>query len=118
MDLGFVGPKFTWSRHYERRSSIWERLDRGLVTNTWFLKFPGLKVHHLRCDSLDHCPLLFVLSGLESPLRKKIFHFEEMWLSNPGCGEIVQAVWRNTDEIEVGRNVPAKIEKSGKDLSW
>ena len=50
MDLGFVGPKFTWSRHYENRSSIWERLDQGLVTNTWFLKFLGSKVHH-RCES-------------------------------------------------------------------
>lgn len=28
MDLGFVGPKFTWSRHYENGVSIWERLDR------------------------------------------------------------------------------------------
>lgn len=41
-----------------------------------------------------------------------------MWLSNPSCGEIVQVVWRNTDEIKLGRNFLTKIGKCGKDLSW
>ena len=41
-----------------------------------------------------------------------------MWLSNLDYGEIVEAVWRNTDEIGVGRNVLEKIQKCGKDLSW
>ena len=56
MDLGYVGPKFTWARHFENGSSIWERLDRGLAINSWFLKFPGTKIHHLHCDSSDHIP--------------------------------------------------------------
>ena len=25
--------------------------------------------------------------------RKKLFHFEEMWLTNPRCGETVEAAW-------------------------
>jgi len=41
-----------------------------------------------------------------------------MWLSNLGYGKIVEAVWRNTDEIGVRRNVLEKIQKCGKDLSW
>ena len=41
MDLGFVGPKFTWRKHFTDGHSIWERLDRGLATNLWFLRFPG-----------------------------------------------------------------------------
>ena len=65
MDLGNVGSKFTWERHFENGISIWERLDRGLANNGWFLKFIGLQVHHLQCDSLDHCPLLIVLAPLE-----------------------------------------------------
>ncbi|XP_030969970.1 uncharacterized protein LOC115990264 [Quercus lobata] len=93
MDLGFVGPKFTWARHYEDGSSIWERLDRGLATNNWFLKFPGSRVHHLHCDSSDHQPILVVFSGLEHPRRKKPFRFEEMWLSNTSCEEVVKAAW-------------------------
>ena len=41
MNLGYVGPKFTWNKHFESGHSIWERLDRGLATNSWFLKFPS-----------------------------------------------------------------------------
>lgn len=39
MDLRYAGPKFTWCRHFENDTSIWERLDCGLATNYWFLNF-------------------------------------------------------------------------------
>ena len=64
MDLGFQGSKFTWSKHFENKSSIWERLDRCLVTNSWFMKFAGSRVFHLTCTSSDHIPILISLSGL------------------------------------------------------
>ena len=73
MDLGYVGPNFTWCRHFENGTSIWERLDRGMATNGWFLKFPSSKVHHLQCDFSDHCPILIVLAPLDIPPRKKLF---------------------------------------------
>ena len=92
MDLGYIGPKFTWARHFDNGNSIWERLDRGLATNDWFLKFPGTMVHHLHCDSSDHVPIHIVFSSLDPPRRKKLFQFEEMWLSKPGYSEIVEAV--------------------------
>lgn len=28
MDLGFIGPKFTWCKKFDNGHSIWERLDR------------------------------------------------------------------------------------------
>lgn len=65
MDLGFMGNRFTWSKHFVVGNPIWERLDRGLANDTWFLKFPGTIVHHLQCTSLDHYPLLINLLGLE-----------------------------------------------------
>ena len=37
MDLGFLSPKYTWSRHFKNGNSMWERLDRCLATNNWFL---------------------------------------------------------------------------------
>ena len=67
LDLGFEGQKYTWSRHFENGSSIWERLDRCLVTSSWFLSFPGSKVYHLRCDSSVHIPLFIRLLGLDAP---------------------------------------------------
>ena len=41
LDLRFTGSQFTWSKHFEDGHSIWERLDRGLAKNSWFMKFPG-----------------------------------------------------------------------------
>ncbi|KAL0006672.1 hypothetical protein SO802_008174 [Lithocarpus litseifolius] len=118
MDLGYVGPKYTWSRHFENGSSIWERLDRCLATSSWFLKFPGSKVYHLRCDSSDHIPLHIVLSDLVVPKRKKLFRFEEMWLSNGGCEEVVFSAWKSGSRSEDGDDKLAKVEKCGKDLTW
>ncbi|KAL0006110.1 hypothetical protein SO802_013671 [Lithocarpus litseifolius] len=92
MHLGFVGNQFTWSRHFEDGRSIWKRLDRGLATNAWFQKFLGSHVHHLHYDSSDHSPLFIILSSLEPPPQKKNFRFEEMWLSDGRCGEIVEAL--------------------------
>ena len=118
MDLGYVGSKFTWARHFENGNSIWERLDRGLTTNGWFLKFLGSCVHHLHCDSLDHSPLLVVLALLNIPTHKKIFRFEEMWLSNSTCEETVQAAWNSMVGSNLDSTILSKVEKCGKDLLW
>lgn len=91
MDLDFEGQNYTWTRHFENGNSIWERLDRCLATSSWLLKFLGLRVYHLRCNSSDHIPLHLVFLSLDPPTRKKIFRFEEMWLLNRGCEEVVHA---------------------------
>lgn len=49
LDLGFVGSRFTWSKHFADIHSIWERLDQAGANANWFLKFPGLIAHHLHC---------------------------------------------------------------------
>jgi len=73
MDLEYMGPKFTWSKHFVNDNSIWEMLDRGLATNGWFLKFPGSRVYHLQCDSSNHRPLPIVFAPLDIPSKKKPF---------------------------------------------
>ena len=103
MDLGYVEPKFTWSKHFANGNSIWERLDKGLATNGWFLKFLGSKVYHLQCDSSNHRPLLVVFAPLDLPQRKP-FRFKEMWLSNSGCGETVQVAWNHSSGAEGNRD--------------
>lgn len=108
--------KFTWSWHFANGNSIWERLDKGMVTNNWFLKFSSSWVHYLRCDSSDHCPFHVTLEAINPPSNKKLFMFEEMWLSNAGCEEVVQAAWNRTNGAGIETNLVAKVEKCGKDL--
>ena len=51
MDLGFVGPMFTWYKHFQDYT-IWERLDRSMATNDWFSMFPNTKAYHLMLQLL------------------------------------------------------------------
>ena len=116
LDLGFVGPQFTWSKHFAAGHSVWERLDRGLANYEWLTRFAGARVHHLHSNSSDHRPILIVPAGLEVDRKKKLFRFEEMWLSDKGCAETVESVWRSQNFDHSNFRVMAKIEKCGVEL--
>ena len=88
MDLGFISPKFTWSKHFTNGQSIWERLDRGLASNSWFLRFPSTRIHHLPCLSSDHCPLLINPSGIDLPSQKK----KKKKITLKKCGSLIAGV--------------------------
>ena len=116
MDLGFEGSKFTWSKHFDSGVSIWERIDRCLVNNSWFMRFRGSRVYHLSCTSTDHIPIFISLSGLNSPIWKKNFRFEQMWLSNLSCEEVVVLAWGSGSDGSLVGNILSKVEKCGKEL--
>jgi len=118
MDLGYVDPRFTWAKHYVDGHSIRIRLDWCMATNSWFQKFPGTRAHHLSCMSSDHSPLMINLSGLPELRRKRCFRFEEMWLSDPCCGETVEEVWNSTRELNPSLAILEKVAKCEKELSW
>ncbi|XP_075638403.1 uncharacterized protein LOC142610477 [Castanea sativa] len=80
LDLGFVGPQFTWSKHYAAGHSAWER-------------------------------------RLEVDRKKKIFRFEEMWLSDKGCSNTAEDVWLSHDFDHKNNRVLKKIEKYGTKLT-
>ena len=77
--MGFTGNKFTWSNNRWGKHSIKERLDRGISSMEWRLKFPRASIFHLGAINSDHCPILLDtidlsdlrLHGLEirGPLR-------------------------------------------------
>lgn len=116
-DLRFMGSQYTWKKHFADGHSIWERLYRALANNDWVMKFPGTKVHILSSDTSDHSPLWVILDYLEQPCMVKPFKFEEMWLTNLGCANIIEAAWspRSIEDPSVG--VMRKIERRSKELS-
>ena len=109
IDLGYVGSQFTWQKHFVDGHSIQERLFRGLANNEWFLKFAGTKIHHLSLNNSDHCPLWIILDGLELPQVAKPFKFEEMWLSDRGYTDVVEAVRASPEVVEPTIKVVRKI---------
>jgi hypothetical protein len=57
-DLGFIGPKFTWSNGRGGRALTKERLDRALANVEWRSLFPNADVKVLAKISSDHHPVL------------------------------------------------------------
>ena len=108
MDLGFVGPMFTWYKHFETYT-VWERLDRAVATNDWFSKFPDIEVYHLDATTSDHKALLIQPKGMECN-QQKPFRFEQMWMAKQGCGATIEAVWKRDVEAVACNRVLKKIQ--------
>ncbi|PKU77443.1 hypothetical protein MA16_Dca025996 [Dendrobium catenatum] len=85
IDLGFIGPAFTWTNNKDARSRIFSRLDRFLISSSILDSFQGLKVKHLTRLASDHCPILCIV---KEDVRRNYSHwikFEEVWASYPNA---------------------------------
>lgn len=57
-DLGFTGPKFTWSNLRRGKENVQERLDRAICNYRWMRLFPDSHIWHLPRSKSDHNPIL------------------------------------------------------------
>jgi hypothetical protein len=57
-DLGFKGPKFTWSNGHQDEFVIKERLDRAVANHAWCELFMRREILVLPARTLDHSPLM------------------------------------------------------------
>ncbi|KAF7827350.1 reverse transcriptase [Senna tora] len=82
LDLGFVGPLFTWTNCQQDGHIIRTRIDRAHATHSWINLFPNSKVYHLPRAHSDHCPILLNSNPLllNDP---KPFRLEPFWLHHP-----------------------------------
>ena len=89
-DLGFQGPRFTWTnKSLAWNGPIQERLDRGLGNAEWKLLFPMAEIHHLPRVKSDHCPIMLLTDPCERKPPKP-FRFERMWLTDPSFPSVVE----------------------------
>ena len=82
------------------------------------MKFPRSIVNHLHCNSSNHCPLLINLSGFEPLSHKWPYKFEEMWLSDERCAEIMEASWSSSQYKTNDSSILKRVETCGKNLAW
>ena len=117
IDLGFVGNKFTWYKNFSNGHTIWERLDRAVGTQSWLSLFPAIKVVTLECGTSNHKPIIIHPMGI--PDRKNHpWHFEQVWLEDKGCHEIVHSAWRSDYGTSPMDKVASKIRKCQSSLKW
>ncbi|XP_030973776.1 uncharacterized protein LOC115993921 [Quercus lobata] len=105
-DLDFNGFPFTWCSRRSGDHNVWIRLDRGVATVDWFLRFPTFRIHHLECFHSDHRPILLILDADHKRFYKKgrPFQFEAMWIKEKSCEDVIKNSWvdvANTDPMNV-----------------
>ena len=97
LDLGFSGPKFTWTNKRGIADLIQCRLDRCWANPAWKAFFDEANVTHLAKVNSDHCPLLLRLMPSEREELNRPFRFQSIWLSHNEFPDIVKEAWSGQD---------------------
>ncbi|XP_030943673.1 uncharacterized protein LOC115968415 [Quercus lobata] len=96
IDLGFCGYKFTWNNKRPGAANTRERLDRAVANKEWRDMFP---------------------TGTDNNFQGRIargFKFEERWLLEEDCGNVVDEAWAQTGGADSPMAiVSAKINHCG-----
>ena len=58
MDMGFLGPRFTWTNLRNLSDLIQDRLDRGFCNASWSLLYPEATIEHLTQINSEHWPIM------------------------------------------------------------
>lgn len=92
-DLDIMGHQYTWERG--RNTEHWTeiRLDRVLANTAWLNMFLFAKFYNLEGSPSDHSPLLTIPEVKKEGRRAVKFKFENAWLTEPMCGQIVRESW-------------------------
>ena len=116
-EVPFSGPKFTWSRGRGLRV-IFERLDRGLATDSFFKLFPLINEEHIPTVSSDHALLSFAFTNHQEQFRrqKRAFRFENMWVRHSGCRETIMNGWRSNVVVNL-KGLADEVKHCGERLS-
>ncbi|XP_074356438.1 uncharacterized protein LOC141696155 [Apium graveolens] len=112
VDLDLVGHQFIWERG--RGTAAWTevRLDRALTTLLWLNLFPMVKLYNLEGSSSDHSPIKFIPEASEKSVGQKKFKFENAWLREPMCRQLVI----KSLDSENNEDIQVKIKNCGKKL--
>lgn len=101
-----MGEKYTWERSRGTNEWIQERLDRGLATQEWCSLFPSAEVQVIEVATSDHLPLHLQLHKKVYVPWCRRFKFENVWVREKDCFNLVQDSWRYTE----GRGILEKLD--------
>lgn len=111
LDIGMQGYPFTWERGRGMGNRVEERLDRVLATGDWITYFSNTVVCNILTVASDHLALFleFVVNSL---VRKHRFRFENLWLREEECREVVTKLWLDSQ----GGCIQSRIKACGEGL--
>ncbi|XP_030970777.1 uncharacterized protein LOC115991179 [Quercus lobata] len=118
MDLGFTGPKYTWTNKRELGNLIQCRLDRCWINPGWKELYPEANVTHLARINSDHCPLLLNLYPFLGSNVDRPFRFQPIWLSHSDFPVVVRDAWagREGNLAEAISNFKTKAQRWNREV--
>lgn len=99
VDMGFSGPRYTWSNSREVSRLILERLDRFFVNPGWCTMYLNAKVVHLTKVHSDHCPVQLNFDHGDFMRLKRPFKFQRFWLSDLSFPKVVSDAWAQSTHL-------------------
>ena len=100
IDIGFAGPRFTWSNHRSLAQLVQERIDRVFVNPVWNNLHPEAAVLHLEKTHSDHCPIKLLFNRTQDTSTPRPFRFQPMWLSHPSFPSVVCDAWSSPSTLQ------------------
>ncbi|KAK4383972.1 hypothetical protein Sango_3102500 [Sesamum angolense] len=94
--LPVQGEIFSWHNCSEGDRSLWKRLDRLLVNDTWLRQWPNSHYQYLNARTSDHSPL--VLRGNTDTHTVSMFRFDNYLTMSSEFTPLVQNIWRHRIE--------------------
>lgn len=92
LDMDLVGYPFTRERGAGTTECIELRLDRGLVLIYFMNIFTDAKILNIKISTSDHYHILLKLNKANVIAQVRRFRFENAWLREPMCQQIVEEV--------------------------
>jgi hypothetical protein len=92
-DLGFSGPKFTWTNKKEHDSNIQVRLDRDVVNGAFTQMYNDCQVNVITTTS-DHYAIFISLNNHQDDIVSRpvqmSFKYEAAWLRSPDYVQVME----------------------------
>ncbi|KAM6584214.1 hypothetical protein CsatB_011216 [Cannabis sativa] len=119
-DLELQGHQFTWEKGRATSAWIEVRLDRALISNSWNQIFHSAVLSNLGFATSDHSPLFLEPIAANNFTPNHRFRFENSWLKEPLCLEIVRDVWSQEQNESISHKLKLCAERLsiwGKELT-
>ncbi|XP_060965178.1 uncharacterized protein LOC133034161 [Cannabis sativa] len=110
-DLELQGHQYTWEKGRETNAWIEVCLDRTLVSTTWNQLFQSASLSNMGFATSDHSPLFLEPIVVNNFTPSRRFRFENSWLKEPFCFEIVCDVWSQEQHISISSKIKICAEK-------